>query len=143
MPPICAAPVAALRDSLQIKFIDGILVNAFVFEKHKHIDWTIRDRTFHGKVVIAEDHLAFYFIVRNFQDIVHSAVTLVVFAGFDFDRKNLFFVGHYKIQLSLLLVVEVSQRETVGCQFLRGGIFEYPAIVDIHIAAKKFQLQSI
>lgn len=38
MPPICAAPVAALRDSLQIKFIDGILVNAFVFEKHKHID---------------------------------------------------------------------------------------------------------
>ena len=137
------AALAALRDSLQIQFVDDVLVNALVLEKHQHIDRKIRDGTFHGKVVIAEDHLAFYFIIRNFQDIVHSAVTLVVFAGFDFNRKNLFLVCHDKIKLTLFLVVEVSQRESVGCQFLSRGIFEYSSIVDIHLTAKKFQLQSI
>lgn len=35
-----------------------------VFEKRQHIDRKICDGTFHGNVVVAEDHLAFYPIVN-------------------------------------------------------------------------------
>lgn len=35
-----------------------------VFEKRQHIDRKICDATFHGNVVVAEDHLAFYPIVN-------------------------------------------------------------------------------
>ena len=88
MPPICAAPVAALRDSLQIKFIDGILVNAFVFEKHKHIDWKIGYFPFSLYIGVREDDCACEMIILILQYLDEGRVFLIILAAFDLDRQD-------------------------------------------------------
>lgn len=111
-----------------------------LLEEHGHIPWQIAHLFGHLDIVPAKDVRLFQAPLVNGQDLIQGGMTLVVFAGLDFDEQTLFTTLKHEVQFTVFLLGKVVNGKTVPDENLHEYVFEYPAHIDGQIAIEDVEL---